>query len=220
MLWGNKIVTLKEFSQFNTFSADREKLLCIGAATTKCKYKTELKLSGSNKMLKLYYPHNVAARVLEYWLPTFGINDSCSAFEIISERIRLNDYYGVVSAGNASSVVREITKTCHKNTYDEASLLATAEKIKTYGAFDLEKLGYLIRVCFSVDLLSEKQTWNFLEELWEAAVLHFDNWDDYIVSFVNGQVGLGTIWYSDTLVSYVQLKKDPASLLNTYQLKN
>ncbi|MBM5610227.1 DUF1266 domain-containing protein [Listeria seeligeri] len=219
-MFGRKSVAIpKEYEHFNQFSAEKERLLCIGSSTTECKHKVETKVDGSNKALKLYYPKNRGAKVMKYWLPMFGINDSYSASQVISSWIEVNDYYSVIAAVDCSSVLREITKTCQKNDYDEAELLASAGKIKTYGAFDIERLGYLVRVCFSLDLLSEQQAWDFLEQLWDAAVLHYDNWDDYIVSFVNGQEGLGTNWYSDTLVSYVQLKKDTTSLLNKYQLK-
>lgn len=220
-MFGRKNVTVpKEYEQFNNFPAEKERLLCIGSSTTECKHKVETKSEGANKALKLYYPKNRGEKVMKYWLPMFGINDSYSATQVISEWIAANDYHSVISAEDESGVVREITQRCKKNDYNEADLLVSANKIKTYGAFDLERLGYIVRVCFSLDLLSEQQAWEFLEQLWEQAELHFDNWDDYMVSFVNGQKGLNTNWYSDTLVSYVQLKKDTTSLLNKYQLKD
>ncbi|MBC6296330.1 DUF1266 domain-containing protein [Listeria sp. FSL L7-1517] len=218
MFGRKKVVIPKEYEQFNNFPAEKEKLLCIGASTTECKYRVGTKLDGANKVLKLYYPKKNGAKVMKYWLPMFGINDSSSANQVISEWIEVNDYYGVISSEDEDKVVREITRTCQKNAYKETDLLASAEKIKTYGAFDLERLGYIVRVCFSLDLLSEQQAWDFLEQLWVQAEMHFDNWDDYMVSFINGQEGLKTNWYSDTLASYLELKKDTSSLLNRYQL--
>ncbi|EFR95145.1 conserved hypothetical protein, partial [Listeria innocua FSL J1-023] len=92
--------------------------------------------------------------------------------------------------------------------------------LKTYGAFDLDRLGYIVRVCYSLDLINEEQAWGFLEELWNAATMHFDDWDEYFVSYLNGEEGLDTNWYSDGVKAYVELRKDAASLLNKYQLKN
>lgn len=61
-MFGRKKVSIpEEYQRFNQFSADKERLLCIGAFTTECKHKVETKLDGSNKMLKLYYPKNQAA---------------------------------------------------------------------------------------------------------------------------------------------------------------
>ncbi|MBC2262453.1 DUF1266 domain-containing protein [Listeria sp. FSL L7-0091] len=219
-MFGRKEVSIPaDYQQFNTFPTERERLLCIGASTTECKHKIETKLDGSNKMLKLYYPKNRGAKVMKYWLPMFGINDSRSAVEIISTWIEGNDYYGEVPQNVTSTVINDIAKASRKKDFNKDSLVSSAEKIKTFGAFDLERLGYLVRVCFSLDLLTEEQSWEFLNKFWEDAVLHFENWDDYIVSYLNGQEGMGTNWYSDTLVSYIQLKKDPNSLLNQYQLR-
>lgn len=220
-MFGRKKVTVPtDYQQFNAFSADKERLLCIGAFTTECKHSVETKVKGSNKMLKLYYPKNRGANVMKYWLPKFGINDSRSAVEMITNWIIENDYSSMISKTTTSTVIKRITKVSQKKSFDEASLISSANKVKTYGAFDLDRLGYIVRVCFSLNLLSEEQAWEFLGELWEHAVMHFDNWDDYLVSFMNGEEGLNTNWYSNGIAAYVELKKDPLSLLNKYQLKD
>ncbi|EAF8844167.1 DUF1266 domain-containing protein [Listeria monocytogenes] len=220
-MFGRKKVSIpEEYQRFNQFSADKERLLCIGAFTTECKHKVETKLDGSNKMLKLYYPKNQAAKVMKYWLPMFGINDGYSAVEVITNWIQANDYSGMIAANTTNKVIRIVTKASQKEGLDETSLVAAANKVKTYGAFDLDRLGYIVRVCYSLDLINEEQAWDFFEELWGAATMHFDDWDEYCVSYLNGEEGLDTNWYSDGVKAYVALRKDPASLLNKYQLKN
>lgn len=213
-----EVAVPKEYVDFNKFSADKEKLLCIGGATTECKHKVETKLSGSNKDLKLYYPKNRAAKIIKYWLPMFNIYDSHSAMSLISSWIENNNYVNTVSDRTTMAVKKDITKAAQKFNFDANALLQSADKVKTYGAFDLDRLGYIVRVCFSVGFLSEEQAWNCLEQLLEDAATHFESWDDYIVSFLNGQEELDTSWYSDTIVSYVELKQNQASLLNRYPL--
>ncbi|MBC2126515.1 DUF1266 domain-containing protein [Listeria marthii] len=220
MFGRKKVVVPEEYQQFNTFPADKERLLCIGAFTTECKHNVETRLTGSNKMLKLYYPKKQGAKVMKYWLPMFGINDSYSAVEVITNWIEANDYSGMVAAHTTNKVARIVTKASNKKGHDATALVAAANKVKTYGAFDVDRLGYIVRVCFSLDLISEEQAWGFLGELWDAAALHFADWDEYLVSYLNGEEGLETNWYSEGVAAYVDLKMDSSSLLNKYQLKN
>ncbi|WP_088840915.1 DUF1266 domain-containing protein [Listeria sp. ILCC797] len=212
------IVVPEEYVTFNKFSADKEKLLCVGGATTECKHKVETKLSGCNKDLKLYYPKNQAAKIIKYWLPMFEIYDGHSAMSLISNWIEKNNYVNTVSDKTTLAVKKDINRAAQKFNFDATSLLQSADKVKIYGAFDLERLGYIVRVCFSVGFLTEDQAWNCLEQLWEDSTEHFENWDDYMVSFLNGQEELDTNWYSDTIVSYVELKQNQASLINRYKL--
>ncbi|MBF2638053.1 DUF1266 domain-containing protein [Listeria welshimeri] len=220
-MFGRKQVVIpSEYNDFNTFSPDKEKLLCIGAPSTECKHGITTKLDGSHKMLKLFYPKKSEGKTMKYWLPMFGITDSQSAVEVISSWIKANDFYGEVTPDTTREVIKELTKAAKKYDFDGSDLIDAASKVKTYGAFDIDRLGYIVRVCFSLNLLTEEQAWGFLKQLQEDTEAHFDNWDDYMVSYLNGQEGLDTSWYSSACESYIKMKKDSTSLINKYQLKD
>ncbi|EIA20599.1 DUF1266 domain-containing protein [Listeria fleischmannii] len=218
-LFGKKEVLIpSEYEQFNKFSEDKERLLCVGSSTTECKHKVEAKVVGGNRHLKLYYPKNRGEKVKKYWLPMFNIYDEHSAMSLFASWIENNDYTTSISEAHSRGVKKEIRKAAQKFGYDDTALLEAADKITTCGAFDLERLGYIVRVCYSLELISEQQAWTCFEILREEAELNFANWDDYIVSFLNGQEGLGTNWYSDTHISYIELRQDSQSFINRYPL--
>ncbi|CCQ19558.1 NADH-quinone oxidoreductase subunit N [Listeria monocytogenes N53-1] len=100
---------------------------------------------------------------MKYWLPMFGINDGYSAVEVITNWIQANDYSGMIAANTTNKVIRIVTKASQKEGLDETSLVAAANKVKTYGAFDLDRLGYIVRVCYSLDLINEEQAWASLK---------------------------------------------------------
>lgn len=97
-------------------------------------------------------------------------------------------------------------------------LIEISENNLAYGGFDIERLGYIVRVCFSLGFLTEEEAWGYLGRLWDEAAARFNSWDDYIVSYMNGQEGLGTNWYSDTMKKYIELKNSTDSLYNKYPL--
>lgn len=66
-LFGKKEVLISsQYEQFNKFSEDKERLLCVGSSTTECKRKVEAKVVGGNRHLKLYYPKNRGEKVKKY----------------------------------------------------------------------------------------------------------------------------------------------------------
>lgn len=63
----------------------------------------------------------------------------------------------------------------------------TVRACQTLLAYDLERAAYLVRVALSAGYLDEERAWNYLRRVAMLARKTFNNWEDYLVSFLYGQ---------------------------------
>jgi hypothetical protein len=60
-------------------------------------------------------------------------------------------------------------------------------------AFDCGRLAYVIRSCYTIGYLSEKDAWDYLDEVGEIASEKFSHWNEYAKSYLLGRA----IWCGD-----------------------
>ncbi|MCA5012564.1 MULTISPECIES: DUF1266 domain-containing protein [unclassified Enterococcus] len=216
MWFKKKIEVPSEIIDFNVFPPEKEKLLCIGAAVSRF---AEAKRAIQPNYLKLYFPEKYKKNIVKYWLPMFGISTGENAKALIESWISENSYAAVVSEGTKGKVQKEIQKAARKQETDVQVLMSASEKISDSGAFDLERLGYIIRVCFTLDLIKEQDAWRYLEILYKLAQEHYENWEEYIVSYSNENEAMNTSWYKDIIIDYLAIKQGKENIFDKYPLK-
>ncbi|GGC83411.1 DUF1266 domain-containing protein [Enterococcus wangshanyuanii] len=205
-----------EIIEFNDFPPEKEKVLCIGAAVTQF---AEAKRAFKPNYLKLYFPEKYKKNIIKYWLPMFGISTGENAKVLIENWISENSYTAVVSLDTKGKVQKEIQKAARKQESDVQKLMAASETIRDSGAFDLERLGYIIRVCFTLDLITEQYAWAYLDILYKLAQEYYESWDEYIVSYSNENEAMNTSWYKDIIIDYLAIKQGKENIFDKYPLK-
>jgi hypothetical protein len=216
-MWFKKKMEIpSEIINFNVFPPEKEKLLCIGAAVT---HYAETKREVQPNYLKLYFPEKYKKNIIKYWLPMFGISTGEDARALIEGWIRENSYAAVISADTKGKVQKEIQKAAQKNGSDMQALMTASEKISDSGAFDLERLGYIIRVCFTLDLIKEQEAWTYLDMIYKLAQVHYESWEEYIVSYSIENEAMNTSWYKDIIIDYLKIKQKAENIFDKYPLK-
>lgn len=215
MFFKKKYEVPKEIEDFNKFPADKEKLLCIGAGVSN---HAVVRGVARPEYLKFYYTSKEIKNLQKYWLPMFGISNGNDARNLIESWISSNSYTSVTAPEVKAKIQKEIEKASKKSEMDGSSLLQSLENINDTGAFDIERLGYMTRVCFTLGLLTEEQAWHYLEQLYALASEHYNSWDDYIISYTNENTAQSTNWYYPILEDYLTIKKTKQNLFDKYPL--
>lgn len=216
-MWFKKKMEIpSEIIKFNVFPPEKEKLLCIGAAVTQF---SEAKRESQPNYLKLYFPKKYKKNLIKYWLPLFGISTGENAKALIESWISKNSYATIVSVDTKREVQKEIQKAARKQGNDVQELMRASEKISDSGAFDLERLGYIIRVCYTIDMITEQEAWTYLDVLFTLAQEHYESWEEYVVSYSNENEAMNTSWYKDIIVDYLSIKKETKNIFDNYPLR-
>lgn len=218
--FSKKEVTIPlDFQNQNSVPIENEKLLCIGALWTEYLHNMETKISNSYQYLKLYYPKGSEKNVKKYWLPMWDIVDTKTAYFGIKNLIESDNIHTVNTKAH-TAVVKAIEKEGKKSVISLDKLLQSADRVKNYGAFDIERAGYLTRVCYSLGYLDEAQAWELQTALWNKTNELFSSWEDYIVSVLNGSYIFDGFVSERILNGYSRIMMDSNNLLKRYTLQN
>ncbi len=71
----------------------------------------------------------------------------------------------------------------------EIKVIQNIEDIQKLGAagWDAGRLGFITRLCFDMDYITEQQAWQYLADAHKMAKQYFNNWEDFSKSYVIGR---------------------------------
>lgn len=88
---------------------------------------------------------------------------------------------------------------------------------KTLYAWDADRIGYLVRLFYSVGYLTEKECWDWMKKAATEIKKNFKSWEEYIVSLLLGRA-LAMGFNESTMLSACDLIENETEYLKQYPI--
>lgn len=142
-----------------------------------------------------------------YWLKNWWwIENEFSAKSTISTLLNLEkskefDKFLFYENSDLQKIKKQIAKDLKKD-------ISEIDTIKSTYAWDLTRAANLTKWCFWCSYLKEDEMWNYLEKISRIAEEKWENWDEYIISFLLGRTIQGFELYEVSAEANWLLKDD------------
>jgi len=178
---------LQQFLQENAVPGQYRKYIPIGAL-----------LIGTHgepyETLRLIQDADYTSDVLE---GGWGIEDKGEALEMLESLLggrhanSFADDFAAAKAGNFENMSEEDVEDYQTSVEAITEVLelpaSIIENCKTLYAWDLERIGYLVRLFVNIEYLNEAEAWDWMQKAAVKIKENFSSWEEYIVSVLLGR---------------------------------
>lgn len=127
----------------------------------------------------------------------WGINNRDDGIKMLESllkgrhAVRFGEMFEALKAGNANGIDEEDVEDFEASVEGIIEVLALPNELvrncRSLIGWDLERIGYLVRLFINVGYISEDEAWEWMDKAAKAIKTNFNSWEEYIVSMLLGR---------------------------------